>query len=235
MMEPFILNRIDERRTRSVGRILLYALAFFLLTRVVTGLLAGIAMAIYKLGWGIDAMNRLQFMGTPDEMAALGWWALPQLLLAAPLFEECAFRLGLSFRRSHAAVGSGALTVFFAVHLLRLAGAGQSMWWGVLPGVVVALALWCLTTDHFWMARRERWLRPTMWVSAILFGAVHLFAMPGLTWALLPMALIMVLMLALSGCVLVYLRVNLGFWWAVGAHALINLPGALMLLRQLLG
>lgn len=218
-----------------MGRILLYALAFFLVTRFATGMLSGIALAIYKLGWGMDAMAGLQFLGTPDQMGGYGWWALPQLLLVAPLFEECAFRLGLSFRRSHVAVGLRALTAFFAVQLLRLAGAEQSMWWGVLPGVVAGIALWCLTTDNIWMARRERWLRPMMWVSAILFGVVHLFAMPGLTWVLLPMALIMVLMLALSGYVLVYLRVNLGFWWGVGAHALINLPGAIVLLRQLLG
>lgn len=234
-MEPFILNRIDERRTRSVGRILLYALAFFLVTRFATGMLAGIAMAIYKFAWGIDAMAGLQFLGTPDQMGGYGWWALPQLLLFAPLFEETTFRLGLSFRRVHVALGLGVLTLFVVQSCLMLAGASHTWLWASLPGAAVGTALWLFTTDAFWAAEKGRWQRPAMWCSAILFGLAHLFAMPGLTWVLLPMALIMVLMLALSGCVLVYLRVNLGFWWGVGAHALINLPGAIMLLRQLLG
>lgn len=47
---------------------------------------------------------------------------------------------------------------------------------------------------------------------------------------LLPYALLYVLGLFFSGCVFVYLRVNLGFGWALGAHMLCNLPPALFLL-----
>ena len=33
-MQLFILNRTNERQTKSVGRILLYALLFFIVTRI---------------------------------------------------------------------------------------------------------------------------------------------------------------------------------------------------------
>ena len=37
------------------------------------------------------------------------------------------------------------------------------------------------------------------------------------------------LMLFFAGSVMVYLRVNLGFLWAVGAHALNNVPAVFMI------
>lgn len=237
-MKPFILNRTDERCIRSVGRIVLYALVFFIVTRLASSVLIGIVNAVYLLGWDMNAMKLLGFFDLPEILARHeGWWAFPDLLLFTPLFEETSFRLGLSFRRAHVAVGLGALTVFLVVCCLRLSGVQFPVdWaWALPSGIAVGAALWFSTTDAFWLSKRDRWQRPVMWVSAILFGLAHLFAMPGLTWALLPMALTIAFMLALSGCVLVYLRVNLGFWWGVGAHALINLIGAFALLRILLG
>lgn len=235
-MKPFILKRTDERRTRSIGRIVLYALLFLVVTRLGSAVLVGIGQTIYLLGWDVNALKLLHFFGTPEIIAEQeGWWGLFSILLFAPLFEESAFRLGLSFRRPHVAVGLGALSAFFVAGALQLADVPHPIRWALLPGVGVAVVLWFSTTDAFWISKRDNWQRSMMWASAILFGLSHLFAMSGLTWGLLPMALLMAFMLALSGCVLVYLRVNLGFWWGVGAHAFINLFGAVSLLRILLG
>lgn len=196
-------------------------------------LLVSAGAIYYKLALGIDAMQTLRFGGDPTvTVAGMGWRALPLFLLGAPLFEECAFRLGLSFRRWQVAVGLGALVAFFVSRFAVIAG-GEPWLWAVSAGVVVCAGLFFTTSDGFWRARREKWLRPMMWVSAVLFGLVHLFAMPGLTWGLLPYALLMCLMLFFAGCVLVYLRVNLGFWWALGAHIVINLPGVAVALRLL--
>ncbi len=237
-MKPFILNRTDERRTRSVGRIVLYALLFFVVTRLAGGLLEGIVNAVYLFGWDMNAMDMLNFFGSTEATARQdGWWVLLNVLVFAPLFEESSFRLGLSFRRVHVAVGLGVLTTFVIACCLQSAGVGYLVdWaWALPSGIAVGTGLWFFTTDTFWLSKRDRWQRPMMWASAILFGLAHLFAMPGLTWALLPMALVTAFTLALSGCMLVYLRVNLGFWWGVGAHAIINLPGTFALLRILLG
>lgn len=184
-----------------------------------------------RFGYRCDA--NAQIRGRSDGYRGEnGWWTLPLFLLGAPLFEECAFRLGLSFRRWQVAIGLGALAAFFVSRFAVIAGC-ESRLWAVPAGVVVCAGLFFTTSDGFWAARREKWICPMMWVSAVLFGLVHLFAMPGLMWVLLPYALLMCLMLFFAGCVLVYLRVNLGFWWAVGAHILINLPGVLVAIRLL--
>lgn len=224
-MQPFILNRTDERRTKSVGRILLYALLFFIVTRIAVMLMLMGCTVIYMANTGLNPMQALSFFGNPTVTAAsMGWWALPYVLLIAPFFEECCFRLGLSFRRWQVAVGLGALTLFFVSRFFSMAGMSHPFWASLPAGIVVAGLLYRFTTDAFWQAKKDKWLRPMMWCSAALFALVHLFAMQGLSWFLLPYALLICLMLFFAGSVMVYLRVNLGFWWAVGAHALNNIP-----------
>lgn len=85
-MKPFILNRTDERRTRSVGRIVLYALVFFIVTRLGSAILVGIVQMIYQLGWDVNAMKLLNFLGRPEVMARQeGWWIFPDILQQQPV------------------------------------------------------------------------------------------------------------------------------------------------------
>lgn len=233
-MKNFILARTDERAEKSVGRILLYALVFFVVTRIGVMILIMLGTGFYMLRYGVNPMQELSFLGDPSVMAArMGWWAVCNVLLFAPLLEECAFRLGLSFRRGDVAVGLGALTAFVLSRLLAGAGVGHPFWWSVPAGLAVAALIVRFTTREGWLSRRSGWLRPMMWASALLFALAHLTAMQGLTWSLLPFALLLCLMLFFAGCVFVYLRVNLGFRWALGAHILNNIPATLMLLGLL--
>ena len=84
-MQLFILNRTNERQTKSVGRILLYALLFFIVTRIAVMLMLTGCTAIYMANTGINPMQGLSFFGNPSVAAAgMGWWALPYVLLVAP-------------------------------------------------------------------------------------------------------------------------------------------------------
>lgn len=114
-IKPFILNRTDERNTKSVGGILLYAALFFIVTRIAAMLLQKSGAALYEWGWGLDAAGMLGAR-TPESMVSeMGWRAVPHVLLLAPFVEECAFRLGLSFRRWHIAAGLGVLAYFLPI------------------------------------------------------------------------------------------------------------------------
>lgn len=234
-MKPFILNRIDERRTGSVGGILLYAVLFFMATRIVVVLLQKSGVTVYEWGWGIDPAGMLGAR-TPESMAEeMGWRGVWHMLVLAPLVEECAFRLGLSFRRGQVAVGAGALACFFANWILFFAGVANPRLWAFAVWIVVAAAVYVATTDAFWLSKREGWLRPAMWASAVVFALIHLISASEVTWGLLPYVLLYLLGPFFSGCVFVYLRVNLGFGWALGAHILCNLPPALILVGALCG
>ena len=168
-MKPFILNRTDERNTKSVGGILLYAALFFIVTRIAAMLLQKSGAALYEWGWGLDAAGMLGAR-TPESMVSeMGWRAVPHVLLLAPFVEECAFRLGLSFRRWHIAAGLGALAYFFADWMLFFADVANARYWALPVWIAVAAVVYGFTTDGFWLSKRDRWLRPAMW--AFRFGA----------------------------------------------------------------
>jgi hypothetical protein len=69
-MQLFILNRTNERQTKSVGRILLYALLFFIVTRIAVMLMLTGCTAIYMANTGINPMQGLSFFGNPSVAAA---------------------------------------------------------------------------------------------------------------------------------------------------------------------
>lgn len=232
-MNSFILSRTDERATKSVGRILLYALLFFVVTRLLSGVLITVTTGAYHAAGCADPLGALRFGGMPSEAAKnFGAGVVWMIMLGSPLLEEVAFRLGLSFRRPHAALGIGVLAAFLTMRLVSAGSLFSGYGGAAIVALVVAAAVWRFTTDAFWRSKRAAWQVPAGWISAVGFGLAHLFAMQGLTFALLPLALCLCFMLACAGCVFVYLRVNLGFWWGLGAHMLNNIPALFVLLTQ---
>ena len=228
-MTPVFL-RFDDFKTRSRRKILLSALLFYAVTRLASMVALLFLVRLYFL-YGMDAMAQLRFTGSIEGIAYAamehGVWPMALwLLLGAPLLEETAFRLGLSFRRSHAALGAGAFTLFL---VSRFAG----WWWAIIPAAAVAAAVRLLTTADFWRSRRERLLKPAVLLSTVLFGAAHLFAMEGLSLAVLPVALIICFMLFCAGATFAYLRLNMGFGWALAAHIINNLPSVAAVLMLL--
>ena len=69
-------------------------------------------------------------------------------------------------------------------------------------------------------------------MTAIGFGLFHLHAFTALNWLVLPYALVTILQPMADGCVFTYARVNLGFWWGVLLHCIINIPGVLMIVAN---
>lgn len=225
-----VFSRLEDYKTKSRKKILLFAVLFFVVTRIVSMVAFIFVGRLYFL-YGFDAMAALRFGGSIEGLAyeAMGkgvWQTLAMVMIGAPLLEECAFRLGLSFRKRDMAIGLGALTLFLASRLLG------SWLWSTIPAVAVTAVVWFATTEEFWTNLRPTWLKLAAWLSAVLFGLAHLFAMHGLTLITLPYALLICLMLFFAGATFVYLRVNLGFGWGLAAHILNNLPVAVMLLSM---
>ena len=228
-----VFSRLDDYKTKSRKKILLFAVLFFVVTRIVSMAAFIFVGRLYFL-YGLDAMAALRFGGSIEGLAyeAMGngiWQTLAMVMIGAPLLEECAFRLGLSFCKRDMAIGIGSLTLFLASRLLG------SWLWSVIPAVAVTAVVWFATTEEFWSSLRPKWLKPAAVASAVLFGLAHLFAMHGLTLITLPYALLICLMLFFAGATFVYLRVNLGFGWGLAAHILNNLPAAVMLLSMAIG
>lgn len=232
-MKLLLLNRTGERATLTTRRILLNALIYFAVTRVATMFLIGAATVWCIMVKDFNPMEQLRFAGSLQQLAAGEGSMLMKvgmLLIFAPMVEELAFRLGLSFKRRDVALGAGAMTLFLVSQILRMTGLGYAWLWALPFGAAAGIWTWRRTAAADFDPLRKRWLVVSMYASAALFGLAHLFAMPGLTWGLLPFALLICLMLFFAGATFTYLRVNLGFGWGLLAHVVNNLAAVMFLL-----
>ena len=101
-------------------------------------------------------------------------------------------------------------------------------------GVLIDWLICRFTTDEQWKEWRKKYIIPAMWISAIGFGLLHFRAFSVLNGQVLPFALATIMVPMAGGCAITYARVNLGFWWGVLLHCIINIPGVLMIVSSII-
>ncbi len=182
---------------------------------------------------GVDPGQLTKFAGDRSLFMDRPLWYITQILFIAPVVEEIIFRLELSFKRQTVALWAGLLPVSIVGYLLDsenwMLMAGMLLTGGVLYWLVMRY-----TTDEQWAQWRSRYLHPAIWLSALAFCLLHL-RFTFLTWCLLPYCLAIILRPGLVGCILTYVRVNLGYWWGVLFHAANNAPAAVLMLLSMYG
>lgn len=227
-MAKFILNRPDDYLSFPRGKIIGTTLKWFVLLMVCAILIRMVCIIIY-MSQGVNPTELTKFGGDPSNyMGNASWGIIVKLMVVAPLLEEVMFRLGLLFKQTTVALWVGLLPVVIAFYMLHC-----RVWYVLLGLVCVGVILFWLvyryTTDDQWKIWRKKYVIPAMWVSAIGFGLVHFVAFTVLNWQVFPFALATILIPMAGGCAITYARVNLGFWWGVLLHCIINIPPILMI------
>ncbi|MEM9136031.1 MAG: CPBP family glutamic-type intramembrane protease [Cyanobacteria bacterium P01_F01_bin.42] len=168
-----------------------------------------ISISENKLGSILDSVTTAQF--------------LFMAVVFAPLIEEVLFRLPLRFSRLN--LGLPLVIVMFslssiAVGLIPVPLTGVS--WLVLfaLGTLLGAAVISRLDRKGGSRLFSQHLRGLTYVSAIVFGSVHIMNYPQSAWVVMP---ILVLPQTILGFLLVYVRIRFGFLWAVYTHALHNL------------
>lgn len=227
----FILSRTDDFRIHSQKWIVGYGLLFWLFSRIVAMLLIIGCVAIYKT-CGINPESQTSFTGNPETAKKIGStiYVLLTVSIVAPLLEECIFRLGLSFRRWQVALAASSIPAYILwQHMYSISITYASAC--VFAIVALYSAIYSFTTDSFWNSLKRKYLKPTIYVTAIAFGLLHLIAFSNYDYTLIPYMLCVISVPFFGGCAITYYRVNLGFWWGVGLHIFNNVPAiAVMLL-----
>jgi len=231
-MAKFILNRPNDFMTLSLSKIIVTTLKWFALLMVSAILLRELCIATYMAN-GLNPMELTKFAGDPTtHMGNATWYTIFYLLIVAPVMEEVMFRLGLSFKRRTVALWVGLLPLVCVFYLFKC-----RVWYILLALAALGVLLYWLvehfTTDEQWATWRKRYIVPAMWISAIGFGLVHFMAFSVLNIQVFPFALATILVPMAGGCAITYARVNLGFWWGVLLHCIINIPPILVLMSAM--
>lgn len=226
----FILSRTDDFRIHSKKWVVGYGLLFWLISRIVAMLLIIACVAIYKT-WGIDPESQTSFIGNPETAKKIGSsiYVLMTVSIAAPLLEECIFRLGLSFKRSQVALAASSIPAYILwQHLYSHSIAIVSIC--VFAIVALFSSIYFFTTDSFWNSQKKKYYKSSIYVTAIAFGLLHIIAFSNYDYALIPYMLCVISVPFFAGCAITYYRVNLGFWWGVGLHIFNNVPAIVVML-----
>lgn len=228
----FILNRTNDRATMPKKRIIATAIIWYFIFLLINFSIIIVVTIIYNK-MGVDPGQLTKFAGDRSLFMDRPLWYITQILFIAPVVEEIIFRLELSFKRQTVALWAGLLPVSIVGYLLDsenwMLMAGMLLTGGVLYWLVMRY-----TTDEQWAQWRSRYLHPAIWLSALAFCLLHL-RFTVLTWCLLPYCLAIILRPGLVGCILTYVRVNLGYWWGVLFHAANNAPAAVLMLLSMYG
>lgn len=226
----FILSRTDDFRIHPKKWVVGYGLLFWLISRIVAMLLIIACVAIYKT-WGIDPESQTSFIGNPETAKKIGSsiYVLMTVSIAAPLLEECIFRLGLSFKRSQVALAASSIPAYILwQHLYSHSIAIVSIC--VFAIVALFSSIYFFTTDSFWNSQKKKYYKSSIYVTAIAFGLLHIIAFSNYDYALIPYMLCVISVPFFAGCAITYYRVNLGFWWGVGLHIFNNVPAIVVML-----
>lgn len=232
-MTKFILNRPNDFLSLSKKRIIGTTLKWFVILMAGAILLRIACTAIY-MSIGINPEEMTRFGGDPtNHMGRATWMTFLTLLVIAPVAEEIMFRLGLSFKRRTVALWLGLLPVVcaFYMHKCRV--------WYILLGLAIVgvLIYWLIcrfTTDEQWKKWRKKYIIPAMWISAVGFGLLHFKAFSVLNLQVFPYAIATILVPMAGGCAITYARVNLGFWWGILLHCIINIPGVFLIASSMI-
>lgn len=201
-------------------------------TLLATARLLLLDYAVMALLMAIGGLAMLSGVEFPDnELEGIDWnlWWVALVVLAAPLYEELAFRSWLSGREAHLAA-VGAFIAGFVLTTVIAGGVGLGLadpvqemgaasGMGVAVGAVLALlALWRVPKGPplRWFAT----LFPLFfWASALLFASIHLFNYTG---EFSPLLLALVVPQLIAGTIFGYARVQYGLWSAILLHVLHN-------------
>ena len=181
----FILSRTDDFRIHSKKWVVGYGLLFWLISRIVAMILIIGCTAIYKT-FGIDPESQTSFVGNPETAKTIGStvYVLMTVSIVAPLLEECIFRLGLSFRRWQVALAASAIPAYM---LWQHIYSHSIAYVAICAFAMAALfsAIYFFTTDSFWNSQKKKYYKPSIYVTAIAFGLLHLIAFSNYDYCLL--------------------------------------------------
>lgn len=152
--------------------------------------------------------------------------AVLYICLIGPLLEETIFRLPLSFKKVHIALGLAVAIFLFssAVPIARNLTASIGLGYALLirlaiVGLIYLLIIKLLPAEFLLSpSRKKAWII----ISICLFGLIHISNYSPFHWAIIWIYPFYVLPQLFMGWALSYIRFKNGFIWGVALHCLIN-------------
>jgi hypothetical protein len=175
-------------------------------------------------------INKAGQDGMKHFFQKMGYWrAAVYIGLIGPLLEEAVFRLPLSLKRQHIAMGCAVAIFLFSGgmfhHLTKIPALNSGLQLATCALVYVAVIFLApkgiSITDH-------RFRTHLIILSMCLFGLMHIGNYTPIQWPLIWIYPVYVLPQLLMGWAITFIRFKNGFWWGYALHCLINCMSLLL-------
>lgn len=209
IIKTFYLDEDKKQLTKK--QIIIKAIAFYVTTQIVVFL--GLLFTFLSLRFFDFDTNYFKEKTSSNSFSNLPFY----IAIIAPIYEEIAFRLGLSFKKIHIAISLSFLFLIFSSFL-------TSYNEFIAIKLVVCFFIFIIisfTSQNFWNEYQRRFGKQTIIFFTLLFALAHInnfdvnatyffiyvfFCLPQLV----------------MGIAFTYLRMNLSFISAVLMHILVN-------------
>jgi hypothetical protein len=138
-------------------------------------------------------------------------------IILAPILEEMLLRLLLVFTKKNLVIFIVVLTIISIIYLLR----GKQMFLAFAILVSLSSILYLYHSRCYSFLKNH--YRIFFYLSAIIFGLLHIFNFTGINWNNFIFTPLLVLPQLFVGLILGYIRTQYGFKYGVLFHAMINL------------
>ncbi|MGN6394629.1 MAG: CPBP family glutamic-type intramembrane protease [Mucilaginibacter sp.] len=161
--------------------------------------------------------------GMSQFLHKMGYWkALVYICLIGPLIEETVFRLPLSLKKKHIALGFAAAAFLFSSFFLKeikspLLNLSARL---LLGGLVYVICFFTAPKGLSVIGHRFR--KHLIVLSVLLFGLMHIGNYNPVQWPVIWIYPAYVLPQILMGWAITYVRFRDGFWWGFALHCMIN-------------
>ena len=150
-------------------------------------------------------------------------WGTLFYLIIAPVIEETAWRLGISFKKHHVAISLGVTCMYIPrifVGMRFLSPFSLSL-------IGLGLMIYCIivryTNDQFWIKIKKKYSKYIVWILIIAFTMLHLHNYnAALAWEHFFAYILILSRSFFMAVTATYLRLNLGFFYAVIVHIACN-------------
>jgi hypothetical protein len=130
--------------------------------------------------------------------------------------------LGISFKKNHAAISLAVICIYFLKILLGIPLLSVSFLTLTGLGIFVYFMIIHYTTTDFWGKIKEKYAKYIVWVSIIIFTALHISNYNIIEWQYWFAYILILARLSFFAITATYLRLNLGFVYCVLYHMAYN-------------
>ena len=168
-------------------------------------------------------ISGVQKHGMSQFLHKMGYWkAVVYICLIGPLIEETVFRLPLSLKKRHIALGFAAAAFLFSSFFLKDI---KSPWLNLSVRLSISILVYVLcvfTAPKGLSIIDHRFRKHIIVLSILLFGLMHIGNYNPIQWPVVWIYPLYVLPQILMGWAITYVRFRNGFWWGFLLHCLIN-------------